>query len=400
METYISERVKKGMVMGSWIRRMFEEGNVLKQQYGDEKVFDLSIGNPVVEPPPQFYRELKKLVNKPVPGMHRYMENAGYRETREAVAEQMTGETGIKFRAGEIVMTCGAAGALNVILKTLLNPGEEVIVFTPYFLEFCNYVDNHNGVCTAVPTDENFLPRLDAFESAITARTKVVLINTPNNPTGVVYDEKLLHDLGEILSKKEAELGTRIFLVSDEAYRRLIYDGQKFPAVLHHHNQTIVAASHSKDLALPGERIGYIAIHPDCASKEELLNGFIFCNRTLGFVNAPALMQRVVARLQGVSVSIADYQEKRDFLYHHLCVMGYSVVKPQGAFYMFPKSPIPDEIEFVRELQKWRVLTVPGVAFGQAGYFRLSYCVTDKTLEGALQGFRKAAEKFGLGRVG
>ena len=398
MKAYISERVKNGMVMGSWIRRMFEEGAALKRQYGDENVFDLSIGNPVVEPPPEFHRELKKLVEKPAPGMHRYMENAGYPETRIAVAEQLIRETGVKFTAGEIVMTCGAAGALNVVLKTLLNPGEEVILFAPYFLEFCNYIDNHNGVAKILPTDEHFIPKLDVFESAITAKTRVVLINTPNNPTGVVYSEKLLHELGEILRRKEAELGTRIFLVSDEAYRKLIYDGLKFPPVLHHHRQSIIATSHSKDLALPGERIGYIAIHPECDHKEELLSGFIYCNRILGFVNAPALMQHVVRHLQGVTVSIEEYQRKRDFLYGHLVEMGYSVVKPQGAFYMFPKSPIEDEVAFVRELQKWRVLTVPGVAFGQPGYFRLSYCVTDQTLDGSLAGFRKVAERFNLGR--
>jgi len=384
------------MVEGSWIRRMFEEGAVLKQRFGEENVFDLSLGNPVMEPPPQFGEELKGLVENAAPGMHRYMPNAGYFETRAAVAAQLSLETGIKFTWNDIVMTCGAAGALNVVLKTILNPGEEVIVFAPYFLEFDNYIDNHGGVTRVVPTDDRFMPRLDALEAAVTAKTKGVIINSPNNPTGVVYSADLIHQLGALLQKKESQYGTQIFLISDEAYRKIIYDGLKYPPVFHHHRHTIVATSHSKDLALPGERIGYIAVHPECSQREELMDGFIFCNRILGFVNAPALMQHVVRNLQNVTVSVADYQKKRDFLCSHLVEMGYSVVKPQGAFYMFPKSPLEDEVAFVEELRQWNVLTVPGRGFGSPGYFRVSYCVKDATLEGSLAGFKKAARKFNL----
>jgi len=375
---------------------MFEEGAILKRRWGEENVFDLSIGNPVMEPPVEFSQELKRLVENPLPGMHRYMENAGYPETRAAVAAQLSLETGIKFSMNDIVMACGTGGALNVVLKTILNQGDEVIVFAPYFMEYGNYIDNHGGCIKVLPTDERFMPKLDALEAAITAKTKAVIINSPNNPSGAVYSEDLIHRLGELLRKKESQYGIQIFLISDEAYRKIIYDGLKYPPVFGHYLQSIVVTSHSKDLALPGERIGYIAMHPNCSLREELMGGFIFCTRTLGYVNAPALMQHVVRNLQHVTVSVAEYQKKRDFLYGHLVEMGYSMIKPQGAFYMFPKSPLEDDVAFVNELRQWHVLTVPGRGFGSPGYFRVSYCVDDKTLEGSLAGFKRAAQKFNL----
>jgi aspartate aminotransferase len=324
------------------------------------------------------------------------MENAGYAETRAAVAVQLSHETGIKFTGNDIVMTCGAAGGLNVVLKTILNPGDEVIVFAPYFVEFGNYIDNHGGVIRVLPTDEQFVPKLELLEDTITAKTKGLIINSPNNPTGVVYSENFVRQLGELLRGKEAQYGKQLFLISDETYRKIIYDGLTYPPVFHHHRTSIIVASHSKDLALPGERIGYIAIHPDCSQREELVDGFVFCNRVLGFVNAPALMQHVVKNLQHITVSVVDYQKKRDFLYGNLVDMGYSVIKPGGAFYMFPKSPLEDEVAFVEELQQWNVLVVPGRGFGTPGYFRISYCVDDKTLKGSLAGFKKAAKKFKL----
>lgn len=393
---FMSDKVRTGMAAGSWIRRMFDEGNILRQKYGADKVFDLTLGNPVVEPPPEFHRELKKLADKPLPGMHRYMENAGYADTRAAVAKQLYKETSIKLTAGDVVMTCGAAGAMNVVLKAILNPGEEVIVFAPYFVEYLNYIDNHGGVPRIVPTDEKFLPRMDLLEAAITKKTRAVIINSPNNPTGVVYSESLMKQIGNLLQKMESELGTQIYLLSDEPYRKLIYDGLKYPSPLLYHPASIVATSHSKDLALPGERIGYIAINPNCPQKQELVDGCIYCNRILGFVNAPALMQHLVKNLQDVTVSIADYQKKRDFLYKNLTEMGYKMVKPQGAFYMFPKSPTPDDVEFVRALQEQLVLAVPGQGFGGPGHFRISYCIDDRTLAGALNGLRKTAKRFGL----
>jgi aspartate aminotransferase len=382
------------MEQGSWIRRMFEEGVSLKQRYGEERVFDLSLGNPVMEPPVEFQQELKKLAENPLPGMHRYMENAGYPETRAAVAEQLSLETGVNFTMNDIVMTCGAAGALNVVLKTILNQGEEVIIFAPYFPEYINYIDNHGGVAKILPTDEQFIPRLDALESAVGAKTKAVLINSPNNPSGAVYGEDFMRQLGRLLNKKSGE--RPIFLISDEAYRKIIYDGLTYPQVWSHHRNSIVVTSHSKDLALPGERIGYIAVHPDCTDKQALIDGLIYCNRILGFVNAPALMQHLVRQLQAVTVSVAAYQKKRDFLYERLTAMGYSMMKPQGTFYMFPKSPLEDDVAFVRELQQFQVLTVPGQGFGTPGYFRISYCVDDHTIEGSLDGFRKVARKFKL----
>jgi len=392
----LSEVVQRSMASGSWVRRMFDEGAALKKRYGDENVFDLSLGNPIIEPPAEFQAELVKVASENPPGIHRYMANAGYAETRAAVARQLALDTGVSFAPDDIVMTCGAAGALNVVLKTLLNPGDEVIIFAPYFVEYIHYIKNHQGSHKIVPAGENFLPDLAAFKSAINPKTKAVIINSPNNPSGVVYSQQLLQDIGEILRQKEAEYGTNIYLISDEAYRKIIYDGLEFPSPLHHHPRTIVVTSHSKDLALPGERIGYIAAHPDGNPHQELMDGLIFCNRILGFVNAPALMQRLVQHLQATTVSIEWYQRKRDFLYRNLSSMGYNLIKPQGAFYMFPRTPIEDDIAFVKELQALRVLTVPGRGFGMPGYCRISYCVDDRTIEGALTGLSAMAEKYRL----
>ncbi len=386
----VSNKIRGLLEQGSWIRRMFEEGIALKQQFGDENVFDLSLGNPILEPPDEFFAELRRITDNPSPGMHRYMPNSGYPETRAAVASQLAEETGLNFTADELIMTCGAGGALNVVLKTLFDPGDEVVIFAPYFVEYFFYADNHGGTCKVVPPDENFLPDMDALEEAIGERTRAVLINSPNNPTGVLYTDETLAEISEVIRKKEREHGTEIFLVSDEPYRRLLFDGLEYPHIFHHHVRSIVATSHSKDLALPGERIGYIAIHPGYEDGVELMDGLVFCNRTLGFVNAPALMQHIVAKLQSVTVDIGEYQSKRDYLYRELTDIGYDVVKPQGAFYMFPKSPIEDDVEFVAELQKHNVLVVPGRGFGMPGYFRISFCVTDATLSGSIPGFREA----------
>ena len=388
----VSERVRRFMKQGSWIRRMFEEGMVLKQRHGAENVFDLSLGNPVMEPPPEFFEELRRIANNPTPGMHRYMPNAGYAETRGAVAEQLGRETGLTFTADEVLMACGAGGALNVVLKSLLDPGDEVVIFAPYFVEYMFYADNHGGSCRSVPPDDRYYPDLAAFEAAITPRTRVVLVSSPNNPTGVVYDSGLLSRLAEIIAEKERQLGTEVFLVSDEPYRKILFDGLTYPHIFHHHVRSIVATSHSKDLALPGERIGYVAVHPDYDGRAELMDALNFCNRTLGFVNAPALMQHIVRSLQSVTIDVSEYQAKRDFLYDGLTAMGYETVRPQGAFYMFPRSPIEDDTAFVEELKKHLVLVVPGRGFGLGGHFRISYCVDDRTLEGSMEGFRAAIE--------
>jgi aspartate aminotransferase len=387
------------MAQGSWIRRMFEEGAILKKQYGEDKVFDLTLGNPVMEPPAQFKEALKQLAENPVPGMHRYMENAGYAAVRNAIAGYLGRETGFNFTENDIIMTCGAAGGLNVILKTVLNPGEEVIISAPFFPEYLSYIDNHNGVVKVLPTDAESLPRLDSFETGIGPKTRAIILNFPNNPSGAVYSAGLLHQIGAILQKKEAQYGQPIYLISDEAYRKIVFDGKKCPHIWQHYPDSLSVTSHSKDLALPGERIGYIAVHPDCRDRKELIGGFIHCNRILGYVNAPALMQRLVANLQDVSVSLESYEWGRDFLYKNLTAMGYSTTKPAGTFYMFPRSPMADDVAFVRELQKYQVLVVPGSGFGTPGYFRISYCVTRKSIEGAMDGFRKVAQQLGLPRL-
>ena len=283
----VSNKIRGMLEQGSWIRRMFEEGIALKQQFGDENVFDLSLGNPILEPPDEFFEELRRIIENPSPGMHRYMPNSGYPETRAAVAAQLSEETGLNFTADELIMTCGAGGALNVVLKTLLDPGDEVVIFAPYFVEYFFYADNHGGTCKVVPPDENFLPDMNALDEVIGERTRAVLVNSPNNPTGALYTDETLAEISEVIRKKEREFGTEIFLVSDEPYRRLLFDGLEYPHIFHHHVRSIVATSHSKDLALPGERIGYIAIHPDYEDGVELMDGLVFCNRTLGFVNAP-----------------------------------------------------------------------------------------------------------------
>jgi aspartate aminotransferase len=303
----------------------------------------------------------------------------------------------LPFTANEIVMTCGAAGAINTALKAISEPNDEIIIFAPYFSEYVYYADNHQATAQVVPTDSDFMPDLKALEENITPKTKAVLVNSPNNPTGVVYSHKTLQGIGKILAKKERQYGTEIFLVSDEVYRKLVYDGMECPYMFQYHPRTIVTTSHSKDLALPGERIGYIAVNPRYDGREELINGLVFCNRVLGFVNAPALMQHIVQSLQDASVDISQYAKKRDFLYNSLTEIGYSIVKPQGAFYIFPKSPIEDDVAFIGELQKHNVLAVPGQGFGAPGYFRISYCVDDWVIEGSLKGFKAAAKEFGLG---
>ena len=392
----VSQKVKRHMTEGGWIRKMFEEGIALKKKYGERNVFDLSLGNPIVEPPEPFRKALCDWANNPRPGMHRYMPNAGYPETRAAVAAYLASATGLPFTANEIVMTCGAAGALNTALKAVSEPGDEIIIFAPYFSEYIYYADNHQATARAVPTDSQFIPDLKALEESITQRTKAVLVNSPNNPTGVVYSARILQGIGKILAKKEKQFGTEIFLVSDDVYRKLVYDGVECPYLFQYHPRTIVTTSHSKDLALPGERIGYIAVNPQYDGREELINGMVFCNRVLGFVNAPALMQHIVQNLQDSSVDIGQYAKKRDFLYSNLTEMGYSIVKPQGAFYIFPKSPVEDDVAFVREIQKHNVLVVPGRGFGAPGYFRISYCVDDWVIEGSLKGFKAVAKELGL----
>jgi aspartate aminotransferase len=392
-EMAISRKVKSTLNGASWVRRMFEVGDELKKIHGEENVYDFSIGNPDLEPPPSLKKALKELADHPITGMHRYMPNNGYSETRRAIAEYIKEESGLPFTENHVVMTVGAAGGLNVTFKALLDEGDEVIVPSPYFMEFKFYIDNNGGEIRLVETNEDFSLNLEEIEKAVGEKTKAILINSPNNPTGVVYSQESLEKLGALLKRKSRELGRTIYLVSDEAYRRIVYDGVKLPNFFQFHPHTIRVTSHSKDLSLPGERIGYVAVSPVCEEADELISALIFANRILGFVNAPALMQRLVAPLQRNSVHVRDYEEKRDLFYNALTSFGYQVVKPQGAFYLFPKALIDDDLAFVQELQAKRILTVPGRGFGKPGYFRIAYAVDRKKIEAALPGFKEVAEK-------
>jgi aspartate aminotransferase len=394
----ISRKVKGALNGASWVRRMFEEGEELKRTYGEENVFDFSLGNPNLEPPPSLKEALKDLADHPITGMHRYMPNSGYSETRKVIAEYLAEESGLPFEEKHIVMTVGAAGGLNVILKAILDEGDEVIVPSPYFMEFKFYIENSGGEIRLVETNEDFSLNLKEIERAIGERTKAILINSPNNPTGVIYDQESLEKLGALLKRKNRELGKTLHLITDEAYRRIVYDGIELPIFFQYYPHTIRVTSHSKDLSLPGERIGYVAVSPLCEDLDEMMAALVFANRTLGFVNAPALMQRLVAPLQRNSVNIRIYEEKRDLFYDALKEFGYQIVKPQGAFYLFPRAPIEDDVAFIKELQSKRILTVPGRGFGRPGYFRIAYAVEKKAIQGALPGFKEVAEKYRLVR--
>ncbi|TYO97986.1 pyridoxal phosphate-dependent aminotransferase [Desulfallas thermosapovorans] len=392
----IAQKIETSLSNSSWIRRMFEEGEKLRKIYGAEKVYDFTLGNPDVEPPEAFHRELRKIAADPVPGMHRYMSNAGYEETRQAIAGVLAEDTGRPVTPGHIVMTCGAGGGLNVVLKTLLNPGEEVIVTTPYFVEYRFYVDNHGGRIKEVPTKADFQLDTAALAEAIGPNTRAIIINSPNNPSGAVYPAETLAELGRLLEQKERELGTPVYLISDEPYAKIVYEGTTVPNVFNYIKNSIIVTSHSKDLALPGERIGYIALNPDIEDSELIFDGLVFCNRTLGFVNAPALIQRLITPLQRQSVDIAAYQEKRDVIYKHLTELGFEVTKPMGAFYFFPRCPIEDDVEFVRRAQKYNLLLVPGSGFGLPGHFRLSYCMDMQVIKRGLPAFTELAREFNL----
>ena len=393
----IANKIAGYISRSSWIRKMFEEGERLRQEFGAEHVYDFTLGNPDVEPPEAFHTALRQLANDPLPGMHRYMNNAGYPETRAAVAAKLTKDSGLAVTADHVVMTCGAGGALNVVLKTILNPGEEVIILAPFFVEYKFYIDNHGGVPVEVWTNrETFRLDLAAIEAAITTKTRAIIINSPNNPTGVIYTAEELAALGELVKKAQGRTGHQVYVISDEPYARLSYDGAKVPNIFPLIESSVMVTSHSKDLALPGERIGYLAVNPRMATAMQFIEGAVFCNRTLGFVNAPALMQRLVAGLQEASVDSGAYQAKRDLFYTNLTKLGFSMVKPDGAFYLFPKSPLADDVEFVKLAQKHHILLVPGSGFGAPGYFRIAYCVDTGMIERSLPAWEQLAVEVGL----
>jgi len=328
------------------------------------------------------------------PGVHGYMPNTGYPHVRKSVADYLCSEQQIQVTENEVIMTCGASGALNVILKAILDPADEVITPAPFFVEYRYYVDNHGGCLNTVSTKPDFNLDIDAISDAITQKTRAVLINSPNNPTGQVYSKQSLNELGSLLSEKGKELNRTLYLIADEPYRKIVYDGQNVPSIFQSYSESIIATSYSKDISIPGERIGYLAVNPEATYKKELIAGMALANRILGFVNAPALMQRAVASVQGASVDISAYARKRELLCKALQDCGYDFFRPAGGFYLFPRTPIPDDVIFVQSLQEELILAVPGSGFGGPGHFRIAFCVADETIINAMPGFKRVMEKF------
>lgn len=392
----IAKKMEKLVKGSSTIRAMFEEGKVMAKKYGAENVYDFSLGNPSVLPPTQIKESIEKIINEEDANyVHGYMNNSGYEDVRKIVADNINKNQGTNFNENNIIMTVGAAGGLNIILKTILNPNEEVIVFAPYFGEYANYVANYDGKLVEIaPNLEDFQPNLKELEEKITPNTKAVIINTPNNPTGVIYSENTIVELSNILRKKEKEYNSCIYLISDEPYRELVYDGETVPYVTKYYNNTIVGYSYSKSLSLPGERIGYLVIPNELDYYEEIFNGASVANRVLGFVNAPSLMQRVVARCIDAKVDIDIYNKNRELLYGALKEYGYECIKPQGAFYLFIKAPGGDDILFVNEAKKHRILIVPGSSFGCPGYCRIAYCVSYDMIKRSLKEFKNLIEEY------
>ena len=394
----ISEKMKPYVKNNSAIRMMFEDGNRLRAKYGADKVFDFSLGNPSVPAPDSVREAIIELVNTTDPTvLHGYMSNAGFEDVRQTIAESLNRRFDTKFSAKNLIMTVGAASGLNVILKTILNPGEEVIVFAPYFLEYGAYVRNYDGVLVEIsPDTTTFQPNLAEFEQRITPKTRAVIVNTPHNPTGVVYSEETIKKLSAILEAKQKEFGIVIYLISDEPYRELAYDGVEVPYLTKYYNNTVVGYSYSKSLSLPGERIGYLVIPDEADGSEELISAATIANRTLGCVNAPSLIQKVVAKCVDAKTDLAAYDKNRQALYNGLKECGFECIKPQGAFYLFVKSPVEDEKAFCEAGKKYNILMVPGSSFACPGYVRLAYCVSYETIVNSLPEFKKLAAEYGL----
>ncbi len=392
----ISEKMNRLVKNSSVTRAMFEEGKRLASIYGADKVYDFSLGNPSVEPPKAVADAVVDIITgENSNGIHGYMSNSGYEDVRRSIAEFLNKKHGTDFQFENILMTVGAAGGLNVILKVLLNPGDEVITFAPFFGEYRNYVDNFDGNLVVVsPDTSSFLPNLQEFEEKITAKTKAVIVNTPNNPTGVIYSEEIIKAMADILNKKQKELNTSIYVIADEPYRELVYDGIHVPYLTKYYDNTIVGYSYSKSLSLPGERIGYLVMPKELDGYEEIVAAANVANRILGFVNAPSLIQKVVAKCLDAEVDVSIYNKNRELLYTSLIEYGYDCVKPEGAFYLFVKTLIEDDKAFCEAAKKHNILIVPGSAFGCPGYCRIAYCVAYKTIEGALPGFKALAEEF------
>lgn len=396
----ISGKMKPLVENNSVIRVMFEEGKRLAAIYGAENVYDFSLGNPNVPAPPEVEQAIRDTLREEESTfVHGYMSNAGYEDVRETIAQSLNSRFGTKFSQKNILMTVGAASGLNVILKTILNPGDEVIVFAPYFVEYGNYVRNYDGQLTVIsPNTVDFQPNLEEFAEKITGRTKAVIINTPNNPTGVVYSHETLTWLAEIMRQKTKELGTEMVLISDEPYRELAYDGVEVPYVTKYYEDTVVCYSYSKSLSLPGERIGYLVIPDEFTDNEAVFTAATIANRVLGCVNAPSLMQRVIKRCieADARVNLEAYDKNRNLLYQGLKKLGFSCIKPEGAFYLFVKAPEPDEKAFCARAQKHNLLLVPGSSFACPGYVRIAYCVSADQITRAMPAFEALAQEYGL----
>lgn len=398
VDTVIAERMVGLVNNNSVIREMFEEGKRLAGIYGAENVFDFSLGNPSVPAPEELNRAVKDILDEePSIFVHGYMSNAGYEDVRATIADSINRRFGTSFNQSNIIMTVGAAGGMNVIFKTILNPGDEVLTFSPYFVEYNSYVSNYDGKLVAIdPDTETFQANIEDLERKITSKTKALIINNPNNPTGVVYSEETIKKVAAILDAKQKEYGTEIFIVSDEPYRELAYDGVEVPYITKYYNNTIVGYSFSKSLSLPGERIGYLVIPDEVDDAEQMKTAAAIATRVLGFVNAPSLMQRAVARCIDAKCDVDSYNRNREALYNGLVKLGFECIKPQGAFYLFVKSPVPDEKEFCNVAKKHNVLLVPGSSFKCAGYVRIAYCVSYDTIVNSLPRFAEIAQEMGL----
>ena len=389
----ISSKIKAKLAGGSAIRKMFEEGNRLKAIYGADNVFDFSIGNPDLEPPHEVSDALKELADNPTPGMHGYMSNSGYESTRKIVAEKRSAESGLTIDPGAVCMTVGAACAMNDVLHSLLDDGDEVIVLAPYFMEYNGYIENHNGVPVIVPTDENFMPVISRIKDAITPKTKAIIINSPNNPSGVVYPESLLIELNDMLKSCDHT----IHVISDEPYIDLVYDGLTVPCALKYIDNLIICFSWSKSLSLPGERIGYTLVSPKNEDYDDLTNAIVLSHRTLGSVNAPAIWQKVIEKSIYAKVDVANYEYRRNLLYSNIIDAGFDSVRPNGALYIFMNTPEGlSDAEFAEICAKQNILIVPGAAFSCPGYCRLAFCVSETSIRNSRKAFFAVAEELGI----
>ena len=389
----ISERLKNQLAAGSQIRKMFEEGNRLKAIYGADKVYDFSIGNPDLEPPHEVSDALKELASNPTPGMHGYMSNSGYESTRAAIAAKKSEESGLDIKSGAVCMTVGAASAMNDVLHSLLDPDDEVIVIAPYFMEYNGYIANHGGKAVIVQTDDKFMPVIDSIKAAITTRTKAIIINSPNNPSGVVYPSSLLSELNDMLKSQDHV----IQVISDEPYIDLVYDGMTVPCALKYIDNLIVCFSWSKSLSLPGERIGYTLVSPRNEDYDDLTAAIVLSNRTLGSVNAPAIWQRVIEKSLNAKVDVSNYEHRRNLLYSNIVDAGFDAVKPNGALYIFMNTPegLTDD-KFSEICASKNLLLVKGSSFSRPGYCRLAFCVSESTIRNSRQAFFAIAEELGI----